>query len=309
VTGPLDLLVLGEGNVDLVLSGGDVEPAFGQVEKLVERAQLTIGSSGAILACGAARLGLRTALVCAVGDDAFGAFFLERVAARGVDVSGCRRDPTVDTGVTVHMVRGSDRAMLTAPGSIDVLCGDDVDEAQLAAARHVHVASYYLQRGLQPAVPELLRRARAGGATTSIDPGWDSTGRWDSGLDAALRETDLLLVNRPEAEGVGCRVDEVPSCAIKLGGAGARLRRGSEEAQVEAPAVEVVDAIGAGDSFGAGLICALLDGRPTGEALRLAVACGSLSTRGAGGTDRQPTLAEAEALAAELSETDRVGGA
>jgi sugar/nucleoside kinase (ribokinase family) len=308
VTGPIDLLVLGEGNVDLVLSGGDVEPEFGQVEKLVEQARLTIGSSGAILACGAARLGLRTALCCAVGDDAFGTFFLERVAARGVDVSGCRREPGVDTGVTVHMVRGSDRAMLTAPGSIEVLRGDHVDGAQLAAARHVHVASYYLQRGLQSAVPALLRRARENGATTSIDPGWDSTGRWDSGLDAALRETDLLLVNRPEAEGIGSRVEDVPACAIKLGGAGALLRRAREQAQVEAPAVEVVDAIGAGDSFGAGLIFALLAGRPTGEALRLAVACGSLSTRGAGGTDRQPTLPEAEALAAALAETDRVRG-
>lgn len=308
MSGPIDLLVLGEGNVDLVLSGGDVVPEFGQVERLVERAQLTIGSSGAILACGAARLGLRTALCCAVGDDPFGTFFLERVAARGVDVSGCRRDRGIETGVTVHMVRGSDRAMLTAPGSIEVLRGDDVDQAQLAAARHVHVASYFLQRGLQAALPALLRRARTHGASTSLDPGWDSSGRWSSGLDAALRETDLLLVNRAEAEGIGGRVEDVPSCAIKLGGAGALLRRGSEEARVEAPAASVVDAIGAGDSFGAGLIYGLLDGRPTGESLRLAVACGSLSTRAAGGTDAQPTLAEAEALAATLVETGRVAG-
>jgi sugar/nucleoside kinase (ribokinase family) len=305
VTDTIDLLVLGEGNVDLVLSGGDVEPAFGQVERVVEQAQLTIGSSGAILACGAARLGLRTALCCAVGDDAFGAFFLERVAARGVDVSGCRRDPGVDTGVTVHLVRGSDRAMLTAPGSIDALRGEDVDEGQLAAARHVHVASYYLQLSLQPAVPSLLRHARRNGASASLDPGWDPTGRWDSGLDAALRETDLLLVNRREAEAIGARIEDLPSCAIKLGAAGALLRRGGEEARVEAPPVEVVDAIGAGDSFGAGLICGLLGGRSTGDALRLAVACGSLSTRAAGGTDAQPTLAEAQALAAALGETGR----
>ena len=55
----IDLLVLGEGNVDLVLSGGDVEPAFGQVERLVERRAGDDRLSGAILACGAARLGLR----------------------------------------------------------------------------------------------------------------------------------------------------------------------------------------------------------------------------------------------------------
>src|SRR5262249_37190529 len=68
--------VLGEGNVAIVLSGGDAEPAFGQVERLVERAGLTIGSSGAILACGAARLGLRTAFAGVVGQDPFGDAFL-----------------------------------------------------------------------------------------------------------------------------------------------------------------------------------------------------------------------------------------
>ncbi len=56
-----DLLVLGDCNPDLVLSGGNVEPAFGQAERLVSEARLTIGGSGAITACGAARLGLRTA--------------------------------------------------------------------------------------------------------------------------------------------------------------------------------------------------------------------------------------------------------
>jgi sugar/nucleoside kinase (ribokinase family) len=56
-----DLVVVGELNVDLILRG-DVIPAFGQVEQLLDDAQLTLGSSSAIFACGAARLGLRCAL-------------------------------------------------------------------------------------------------------------------------------------------------------------------------------------------------------------------------------------------------------
>jgi sugar/nucleoside kinase (ribokinase family) len=295
----IDLLVLGEGNVDLILSGGDVEPAFGQIENLVERAQLTVGSSGAILACGAARLGLRTAFAGVVGADAFGEFLLARLRERGVDVSPCRRDPALATGVTLHLVRGDDRAMLTAPGTIDALRASDVDPALLHATRHVHVASYYLQRALQPGVADLLRQARAGGATTSLDPGWDPADRWDGGLAAALRETDMLLVN--EAEAARIADHGVATCAVKLGAAGALLRRGGEEVRVDAPAAEVVDTIGAGDSFGAGLLCGLLGGASTEEALRLAVACGSLSVRAAGGTDGQATLAEALALAATLS--------
>ena len=60
---PIDLLVLGDANPDLVLRGGDIVPAFGQAERLVNEATLTVGGSGAILACGAARLGLRVALM------------------------------------------------------------------------------------------------------------------------------------------------------------------------------------------------------------------------------------------------------
>ena len=57
-----DILVAGEINPDLVLTG-DVTPEFGQVEKLVNSAVLTIGSSSAIFACGAARLGLKVAFI------------------------------------------------------------------------------------------------------------------------------------------------------------------------------------------------------------------------------------------------------
>ena len=76
----LDLLVLGDANPDLVLHGGDVVPAFGQAEHLVDDARLTIGGSGAILACGAARLGLRAAIAAVVGDDLFGRFVRDGLA-------------------------------------------------------------------------------------------------------------------------------------------------------------------------------------------------------------------------------------
>ena len=53
----LDLLVLGDANPDLVMRGDDVAPAFGQAERFVDDAWLTVGGSGAIMACGAARSG------------------------------------------------------------------------------------------------------------------------------------------------------------------------------------------------------------------------------------------------------------
>ena len=86
----LDLLVVGEINPDIVVTDPDPVPVFGQAERLVEGIRLTIGSSSAITACGAARLGLRVAIVGVVGDDALGRFTLDALAARGVDVSACR---------------------------------------------------------------------------------------------------------------------------------------------------------------------------------------------------------------------------
>src|SRR5512145_395653 len=122
----LDLLVLGDANPDLVLTG-DVVPEFGQIEKLVDGAHLVIGGSGAITACAAARLGLRTAFVGVVGDDLFGRFMLDALRERGVETSGSVVDPERATGLSVILSSRDDRAILTSEGTIAELRGDLVD--------------------------------------------------------------------------------------------------------------------------------------------------------------------------------------
>ena len=301
----LDLLILGDCNPDLLLTGGDLEPAFGQVERIVEEARLVIGGSGAITACGAARLGLRTGLVALVGDDSFGHFMREALAARGVDISGVTVDDERSTGVSVVLVRSQDRAILTAPGTIDELSADLIDRSLLGSTRHVHVTSFFLQRRLRPQLPELLARVRADGVSTSLDPNWDPSGDWDGGLLELLEQTDVLLCNAEEARCLA-RQDEVEAAAgelaercplvvVKLGGEGALAIAGARSIRAPAPPVEVVDTVGAGDSFDAGFLAGFLAGRPLEESLALAVACGSLSVRAAGGTAAQATLEEATA--------------
>src|SRR6187401_163427 len=107
-----DVLVAGEINPDLILSG-NVVPEFGQVEKLVDNATLTIGSSSAIFACGAARLGLQVALIGVCGDDIFGHFMLDEMQKRRVDVSNVIVRQNGETGLSVILDRVSDRAILT----------------------------------------------------------------------------------------------------------------------------------------------------------------------------------------------------
>ncbi|HEX7021713.1 MAG TPA: carbohydrate kinase family protein, partial [Trueperaceae bacterium] len=199
----MDLLVVGEINADLIVSGSDLRPEFGQVEKLVEQASLTIGSSSVITACGAARLGLRTAFIGVVGDDPIGHFMLEAMAARGIDTSACVMDSHQATGISIILNdanRAQGRAILTAPGAIGALTADRVDMAVLAKARHIHCGSYYLQPKLQPGLPELFREAGKLGLTRSLDTNWDPTGRWEGGLDEALSACDLFFPNAEELQ-------------------------------------------------------------------------------------------------------------
>ena len=83
-----DLLVIGDCNPDVLVLGDDVTPAFGQQEKLVDSMSLVVGGSASITAVAAARLGLRVALVAAIGDDAAGNFMLAELAGAGVDTGG-----------------------------------------------------------------------------------------------------------------------------------------------------------------------------------------------------------------------------
>ena len=295
-----DALVIGDANPDLLLTG-DAVPRFGQAETLVESADLVLGGSAAIAACGLARLGVTTALAATVGDDLYGEFVRDALIERGVDVRWLRTDPTVPTGLSVVLSAG-DRAILTYPGTIASAGPEVVDDDLMARVRHVHSASFFLQPRLAPHLPRLLATARGEGATTSVDTNWDPAETW-AGLLPLLGQTDVLMPNAAELQALtgrpdldeaarvvlelGCRV------ALKDGGEGGALWETPDVVRrVPAPAVPTLDTTGAGDSFDAGFISGMLDGLPGEECLERAVRCGSLSTRGIGGTAAQPTLAE-----------------
>lgn len=297
-----DILIAGEINPDLILSG-DVVPVFGQVEKLVDSASLAAGASSVITACGAARLGLKVAFVGVCGDDLFGRFMLDEMTRRGVDVSAVRLAPDLQTGLTVILNRGSDRAMLTHPGAIAALRAEDVTDDLLAQSRHLHVASYFLQDALRPGLPDLFTRARALGLTASLDTNWDPSGQW-IGVWELLPLVDVFLPNENEAVALtGARTPgqalkrlaaRTGIVAMKRGAEGALACRGEETVSARALCCdEIVDTVGAGDTFDAGFLYGFLKSWSLEKSIWLAAACGSLSTRSAGGTAAQPTLEEA----------------
>ncbi|MBG0563795.1 carbohydrate kinase family protein [Actinoplanes aureus] len=294
-----DLLVVGDANPDAVLSGAPADLPWGQRERLVAGGALTLGGSAAITACGAARLGLRTAFAGRVGDDPAGRFCLDALRERGVDVTGCVVDPSVATALTVVLAGGDDRAILTAPGCLPLLRIGDIGPV---SARHVHVSSYFLQPRLAAGLPAWFAGLRDRGITTSLDTNDDPSGRWDSGVADAIARTDIFLPNEAEALAL-TRTDDVLAAAEALAASGGLVvvKRGAGGALAWADGGPItvpgrpatpVDTVGAGDSFNAGFLAGHLGGADLTTSLRLAAACGALSTRAAGGTAAQPTMTE-----------------
>jgi len=304
-----DVLVAGEINPDLIMTGPNLSIQFGQVENLVEKAVMTIGSSSCIFACGAARLGLRVAFIGVVGDDIFGHFMLRALESRGIDILNIIIDKKQKTGLSVNLSRGNDRAVLTYIGAINALKAEQISDELIKKTRHLHIASYFLQNNLRLGVKGLFNKAKKMGVSTSLDINWDPARKW-TGINEILDVIDILFLNEVEVKALsgnekvktavkmlGKKVDIV---AVKLGADGAIVQKDAKTVFIPAFPVEVIDAIGAGDSFDAGFVYGYLRNWLLEKSLKLAVACGSLSTTGHGGTEAQPTLEEALQLVGKI---------
>lgn len=304
-----DVLVLGDLNPDLVLTG-DVVPRFGQAEQMLTGAQLLIGGSGAITAHGLARLEVAVSLIAEVGDDGFGHDMLARVEAAGVDVSRVRRRDDRGTGLSVVLSDGASRSTLTYLGAIDADPPPWHRPEDVPAARWLHVSSVYLQRRLAPELPRLLGVVRAAGLKVSMDTNLDPAGRYQ-GLADLLPLVDVLLPNTTEALAMAASLStgapsstdvhraaatlaaRGPVVVVKNGADGALLvRPDGSSMQRTGRAVTPVDTTGAGDSFDAGLLAALVAGHPEATALAWADTAGRLATQAFGGTASQPTRQE-----------------
>ena len=274
-----DLVVLGDCNPDVLVTGDDVTPSFGQQEKLVDGISLVVGGSAAITAVAAARLGLRVALAAAVGADPAGRFMLDQLSASGVDVGPVVVRSDLPTGMTVVLSRGGDRAILTALGAVASLTAAEVPPELLAGARHVHASSWFLlQDSLGPGLAHLFAAAQAEGATTSLDTNWDPAERWTGEhLANAIAQADLLLPNEAEAlrlssalsldEAAGKLTAGGARLVVKLGERGALCAEGPARHQVSLPPVIPADTTGAGDCFSAGFLPPWLAGAAPVEAL------------------------------------------
>jgi sugar/nucleoside kinase (ribokinase family) len=289
----LDVAIAGEINLDLVLDGiAEVMPV--ERELLASAFHVTLGSSAAILAHNLASLGPKVGFVSLAARDDFGKMALDFLAQRGVDLSAMRfSDSKAGSGVSVVVNHGTVRHILTYPGTMAEFGRQHLDIDYICAARHFHLSSLFLLKGLHSGLAEFFKAVKARGLTISLDTNDDPDDRWGGVLDEILPLVDLFLPNERELlrstgrdtleEALAAIAEIVPLTAVKCGAKGAILQQGKRRDVIPAMNVSPVDAIGAGDSFNAGFLAAFVRGLPPERCAAIGNATGALSTLKRGG--------------------------
>jgi sugar/nucleoside kinase (ribokinase family) len=289
-----DVSVIGELNLDLIFYGLPAKLELDR-EHLATNLSLTLGSSSAIFAHNLARLGSSVGFSSSIGSDSLGPICIERLAEANVDLSRVKKFDGKITGLTVILPQGKERYILTYPGTMADYSLADLDLKYVFDAKHLHVASYFLQRAIQPSLEQIFREAKAAGLTTSLDTNDDPDDRWTPEIQKLFPHLDLLMPNEHEARRMAGVDDidkaieilskKVKTLVLKRGSKGALVVSGDKRFTALPLAVEVVDAVGAGDSFNAGFLHQFVRKASLEDCLAFGNVIAALSTTRGGGTE------------------------
>ena len=320
----LDVITIGRSSVDLYGTqvGGRLED-MGSFEKY-------IGGSPTNIACGTARLGLKSAVITGVGDEHMGRFIVEQLAREGVDTRGVKVDPERLTALVILGIRDREQFPLIfyRENCADMaLCEDDIDEDLVRSARSVVVTGTHLSHPrTEAAVLKALRVAREAGIRTALDidyrPNlWGVAGHGEgesrfvesekvtAKLQSSLRLFDLIVGTEEEFHIAGGSTDTVTALkavravsdatlVAKRGALGAVAFSGSipdslDEGEAGAGfPIEVFNVLGAGDGFMSGLLKGWLDDEDWPTTLKYANACGAFAVSRHGCTPAYPSWEE-----------------
>jgi sugar/nucleoside kinase (ribokinase family) len=289
-----DVSVIGELNLDLIMYGLPETLAL-EREHLAKDLSITLGSSSAIFAHNLALLGNKVGFSSCIGDDPFGEICVQRLSSSGVDMSHVRKLKGKTTGLSVILPQRKERYILTYPGTMYDMSQRELELSYVFNAKHLHVSSYFLQKGLRPHFIEIFRKAKEAGLTTSLDTNDDPEGRWSGDIQLLLRYIDILFPNERELcklaqtedtlKAAEALAKKVPVLVIKRGSQGASAYAGKDKFSGFPPVVDVVDPVGAGDTFDAGFIHQFIRGAKVEDCLKFGNIAASLSVTRAGGTE------------------------
>ena len=320
----LDVITIGRSSVDLYGDqiGGRLED-MGSFSKY-------IGGSPTNIACGTARLGLRSAVITGVGDEHMGRFIIEQLAREGVSTEGVKIDPERLTALVLLGIRDREQFPLIfyRENCADMgLCEADIDENFIRSARALVATGTHLSHPqVEAATLAALRIARDAGMRTALDidyrPNlWGVAGHGEgesrfvasAKVTTKLQETlhlfDLIVGTEEEFHIAGGSTDTIKALRAVRVVSGATLvcKRGPMGAAAfDGPIpdsldggqagpgfpIEVFNVLGAGDGFMSGLLKGWLDGEDWPTALKYANACGAFAVSRHGCTPAYPSWEE-----------------
>lgn len=287
-----DVLAIGLTTLDIVGAPIDALPA-GERGVLIEAIDVVpAGTAGGFILV-AATLGLRAALVSALGADRMGRFVRMVYAERGVDTALLAELPGLPTSATILPIDSQGRRpTLHAPGASMFI---EIGEAAIAAAGQARFVHYAAVGGLRidaQARTRLLLAAKGGGAVITCDlisPGPAAAAE----MAAILPYVDWVMPSLAEARHLTGHDDPAQAaqallalgarnCIIKLGAQGALLATDGQMRTIPAFAVKVVDTSSCGDAFCAGFVAGLARGWPADASCRFGAATSALVAQGLG---------------------------
>ena len=320
----LDLITIGRSSVDLY--GGQVG---GRLEDM-RSFDKYIGGSPTNIACGTARLGLKSAVITGVGDEHMGRFIREQLEREGVNTDGVKTDPDRLTALVLLGIRDQEQFPLIfyRENCADMgLTADDIDPAFIRRARAVVATGTHLSHPqVEAATLKALKIARENGIRTALDidyrPNlWGVAGHGDgesrfveseevtAKLQSTLHLFDLIVGTEEEFHIAGGSTDTLAALravravsdatlVCKRGAKGAVAFEGDIPASLDdgqtGPGfpIEVFNVLGAGDGFMSGLLKGWLDGEKWPVALKYANACGAFAVSRHGCTPAYPSWEE-----------------
>ncbi|MBD0280884.1 MAG: carbohydrate kinase [Thermoleophilaceae bacterium] len=289
------------------------------------------GGAPANVAVAAARLGVESGFIGRVGDDLFGDFILDALAASGVDTSAILRDPppTRTTLAFVEISEDGDREFTfyrSVPAADELLAPEDIKRESLVGASFANFGSIPLIKDpVRSATRAFAELAKEMDVAVAFDVNlrthlWDSLDSFRETIDPILELSTVVKVSEDELSPVLGVDDEgeaarmlldrgVTLALVSKGGQGALYATGTFQGDVPAfPIDEVVDTTGAGDAFLAGTLTHLAEnpGWPEDEALvseavRRGTAAGALASTQFGAMKGLPTGDELERFMAVRS--------
>ncbi len=267
----------------------------GQGSVLLDEIRLAPAGPAAGTAVGLAKLGLPVATVGAVGDDALGEQLIRALNGFGVDTRHIVRKPGVQTSASILPIRpNGERPALHVVGANATFTIDDVPWPAIESAAHLHLGGPDAMRGLgREGAGQILRRARGGGATTSVDILGEGSPKMLARLESCLSSVDWFMPNAEQACRLtgASRAEDAAKRLLDLGARGVVLTMGADGSllmtdrdrmRLPAHEVAVVDTSGCGDAYCAGFIRGLLLGWKPPECAKLGNAAAALVAQGLG---------------------------